>query len=142
MENWIIYGLIASVCFAVQTIIYKVAFQKGTSTPYYASFIFAVGILLTFAVFLLFKPNFSFEWKSSGLLLISGIIWAVGFIAVAIAIAQKADIARLAPIYNTNTLLAVFMGIVFLKEIPDTSQMFRVIAGAVLIVLGAVLVSI
>ena len=142
MENWIIYGLIASLCFAVQTVIYKVAFQKGTSTPYYASFIFAVGIILTFAVFMLFKPDFQFQWKSSSWLLVSGIIWAIGFLAVAVAIAEKADVARLAPIYNTNTLLAVLMGIIFLKEIPDTSQMFRVISGAVLIVIGSILVSI
>ena len=142
MENWIIYGLVASLCFAVQTVLYKFAFQKGSSTPYYASFIFAIGIIVTFAVFMLFNQEFKFEWKSGSLLLVSGIIWAVGFLAVAIAIAQKADIARLAPIYNTNTLLAVILGIIFLKELPDKSQMFRVISGAVLIVIGSILVSI
>ena len=87
------------------------------------------------------KPSFDFEWKSSGLALIAGIIWSVGFLAIAIAISQKADIARLAPIYNTNTLIAVLLGIIFLKEIPDASSIFRIIGGAVLIVVGAVLVS-
>ena len=80
--------------------------------------------------------------ETKGLALIAGIIWGLGFLAVAIAIAQKADVARLAPIYNTNTLLAVLLGIIFLKEIPDASQIFRVVAGAVLIVTGAVLVSV
>ncbi|MBI1935187.1 EamA family transporter [Candidatus Woesearchaeota archaeon] len=142
MENWVIYGLIASFCFGIQTIIYKYAYQKSSSTPYYAAFVFALGIVLTYAAFLLFKPNVQFEWKSSSLLFVSGIIWAVGFIAVAVAIAQKADVARLAPIYNTNTLIAVVLGIIFLKEIPDVSQMWRVISGAVMIVIGAVLVSV
>jgi len=95
-----------------------------------------------FGVFLLFKPSFDFEWKSSSIALIAGITWGLGFLAVAVAIAQKADIARLAPIYNTNTLLAVLLGIIFLKEIPNASQIFRVIAGAVLIVIGSILVSI
>ena len=74
--------------------------------------------------------------------IIAGAVWAVGMIAVAIAISQKADVARLAPIYNVNTILAALMGIIFLKEIPDVSQMIRVIGGAVLVVIGAIMVSV
>ena len=142
MENWIVYGLIAAVFFAVNTIIYKVAQQNGNFSPYYGTFMFGVGVILIFGIFLLINRSFEFEWKSSSLALISGIVWGIGFLAVAIAIAQKADVARLAPIYNTNTLLVVIIGIFFLHELPDKSQMFRVISGAVLIVAGAILVSI
>ena len=142
MPNWIVYGLVAAVFFALNTIIYKVAQQKGNFSPYYGTFMFGLGAILIFGIFLFFNQSFEFEWKSSGLALIAGIVWGIGFLAVAIAIAQKADVAKLAPIYNINTLLVVIMGIVFLKEIPDASQMFRVVAGAVLIVIGAILVSI
>lgn len=142
MPNWIVYGIIAAVCFGVQTVVYKYATQKSNISPYYGSFVFAIGIIAILAVLLLFRPGFDFEWESSGLLFISGIIWGLGFIAVAIAISQNADVARLAPIYNTNTLVAVLLGILILHELPDVSQMFRVISGAVLIVIGSVLVSI
>ncbi|MBS3114178.1 EamA family transporter [Candidatus Woesearchaeota archaeon] len=142
MPNWIVYGIIASVFFALNTILYKVAAQKGNFSPYYGSFMFGLGVVLIFGLFLLFKPSFEFELKSSSLALIAGMIWGLGFLAIAVAIAQKADIARLAPIYNTNTILAVLMAIIFLKEIPDVSQVYRIIAGAVLIVIGAILVSV
>ena len=142
MENWIFYGIIAAVCFGLNTIIYKVAVQKSNFSPYYGSFMFGLGVILIFGLFLIFKPSFEFELKSNLLLLVSGIIWGIGFLAVAVAIAQKADVARLAPIYNANTIIAVFLGIIFLKEIPDISQIFRVVSGAVLIVIGAVLVSV
>ena len=142
MPNWIAYGLIATVFFALNTILYKAAQQKGNFSPNYGILMFSVGIIIVAGVFFLFKPSFEFEWKSSGLAIIAGAVWAIGMIAVVIAISQKADVARLAPIYNINTILAVLMGIIFLKEIPDTSQMFRVIAGAILIVVGAILVSI
>jgi len=122
--------------------LYKVAAQKGNFSPYYGSFMFGLGVVLIFGLFLLFKPSFEFELKSSSLALIAGMIWGLGFLAIAVAIAQKADIARLAPIYNTNTILAVLMAIIFLKEIPDVSQVYRIIAGAVLIVIGAILVSV
>ncbi|MEK6983269.1 MAG: GRP family sugar transporter [Nanoarchaeota archaeon] len=142
MPNWIFYGLVAFICFAVNTIIYKFAQQKGNFSPYYGALLFGLGAMLLFGLFFVFKPSSNFEWKSSSLALFAGVIWAIGFLAVAIAIFQKAEVARLAPIYNANTLLAVFLGIVFLKEIPDASQIFRVVAGAVLIVIGAVLVSV
>jgi len=142
MQSWIIYGLVAFVAFAVNTIIFKVAWQKGSFSPYYGALLFGIGAVMLFGLFFLLKPGISFDWKSSGLAIIAGAIWAVGFLSIAIAIAQKADVARLAPIYNANTLLAVFLGIVFLKEIPDVTQIFRVVAGAVLIVVGAILVSV
>ncbi len=142
MVNWIVYGIIASIFFALNAIVYKVAAQKGNFSPYYGSFMFGLGVVLICGLFLLFKPSFEFEWKSSGLALIAGMIWGLGLLAVAIAIAKGGDIARLAPIYNTNTILAVLLAIIFLKEIPDVSQIFRIIAGAVLIVVGAVLVSV
>ena len=140
MQNYVVYGLVASVFFALNVIIYKVAQQKGNFSPYYGSFMFGLGVIIIFGLFLLFKPSFEFEWKSSGLALIAGIVWALGFLAVAIAISQKADIARLAPIYSTNTILTVLLGIFFLKEIPDASQISKIIAGAVLIVVGLILV--
>ena len=142
MQNWIIYGLIASVFFALNTILYKVAAQKGNFSPYYGSFMFGVGIMLIFGLFLLFKPSFEFEWKSSSIALIAGIIWGIGFLAIAVAISKGGNVSQLAPIYNTNTILAVLLGIIFLKEIPDVSQVFRIISGAVLIVIGSILVSV
>mgnify|MGYP001603036879 CR=1 FL=1 len=140
--NWIAYGLIAAFFFALNTIIYKVAQQKGNFSPYYGVFMFGVGVMVVFGLFFLFNPGFEFEWKSTSLAVGAGAIWAIGMLAVAIAISQKADVARLAPIYNINTILAVLLGIFFLNEIPDVSQMIRVIGGAVLIVIGAILVSI
>ena len=140
--NWIAYGLIAAACFGVNGIIYKMAQQRGNFSPYHGVFIFGLGILAVFSLVYMFNFDSNFEWKSSGLLFLSGIIWAVGMLAVAIAIYQKADLARLAPIYNINTLVTVFLGIIFLKEIPDLSSMVRVISGAVLIVVGAIMVSI
>ena len=142
MQSWVIYGLIAAVCFGVTNVLFKIAQQKGSLSPYYLSFLIAFGAVLVSGLFLIFNPDFQFELKSNSLALAAGIIWAIGMIVVAVAITQKADISRLAPIFNTNTLITVLLGIIFLNEIPDASQMIRVVGGAVLIVIGAILVSI
>ena len=142
MESWIFYGIVAAICFGLNTIIFKIAIQKGNLNPAYASLIFGTGILITFLFYYFAKPNLQFEWKSTLLAVIAGVIWAVGFLAIAVAIANKGNVAQLAPIYNANTIIAVILGIFLLKEIPDMSQMIRIIIGALMIVAGAVLVSI
>jgi uncharacterized membrane protein len=143
MQNWIIYGLIASFCFGVNAIVYKVAATRGQGlNPYLGGLSIGAGVFLFFLlVFMLKSPKFTSNWTGLTLGLISGILWAIGMLAIALAIAKKGDIAKLAPIYNTNTLIAVFLGIVFLKEIPAGSEIIKVVLGAVLIVIGAVLVS-
>ena len=142
MESWIFYGIVAAVCFGLNTIIFKIAMQKGSLNPGYASLIFGIGVLITLLFYYFTKPNLQFEWKSTLLAVVAGIVWAIGFLAIAIAIANKGNVSQLAPIYNANTIIAVILGIILLKEIPNTSQMIRIILGAVMIVVGAVLVSI
>ena len=58
------------------------------------------------------------------------------------ALKSGVDVAKLAPIYNVNTLFAVLLGIIFLHEIPHPGEMIRVIIGAILIVIGSFFVSI
>ena len=142
MQSWVFYGIVAAICFGVNTILYKIASQKGNFSPAFGSLVFGIGILIAFLVYFFAKPALQFEWKSTTLAIVAGIIWAIGFLAIAIAISQKGEVARLAPLYNANTIIAVVLGIVLLKEVPDMSQMVRVIAGAVMIVIGAVLVSV
>ena len=142
MQSWVFYGIVAAICFGVNTILYKIASQKGNFSPAFGSLVFGIGILIAFLVYFFAKPTLQFEWKSTTLAIVAGIIWAIGFLAIAIAISQKGEVARLAPLYNANTIIAVILGIVLLKEVPDMSQMWRVVAGAVMIVVGAVLVSV
>src|SRR3990167_1551069 len=142
MQSWVFYGIVAAICFGINTILYKIASQKGNFSPAFGSLVFGIGILIAFLVYFFAKPSLQFEWKSTILAIAAGIIWAIGFLAIAIAISQKGEVAKLAPLYNANTIIAVILGIVLLKEVPDTSQMWRVVAGAVMIVVGAVLVSV
>ena len=142
MQSWVFYGIVAAICFGINTVLYKIASQRGNFSPAFGSLVFGIGILVAFLVYFFAKPSLQFEWKSTSLAVVAGIVWAVGFLAIAVAISQKGEVARLAPLYNSNTIIAVVLGIVLLKEVPDVSQMWRVIAGAIMIVAGAALVSV
>ena len=145
MENWLIYGLATSLFFGVFAISNKVA----TSEKYYglnpsaASIFMGIGILAVFVGFALYGGNFAMPKSipGAGYGLLSGIMWGAGMVFVLKALSSGADVAKLVPIYNTNTLVAVILGIVLLKEIPVASAILKVLAGAILILIGSVLVS-
>jgi uncharacterized membrane protein len=143
MENWIYLGLIASLCFGVNTVIYKLALSKQGVSPYQGLLFLGLGIfLVTVVVFVISKPQFMFNGVSIGLAIASGILWCIGMLAVTLALSKGADVSRLAPLYNTNTMIAVLLGLLLLKEIPTLSAMIRLVFGSLLIVIGAIIISV
>ena len=142
VESWIVYGLLASLFFGTNAIVYKYAAVNGGLNPFYASVFYGAGIFLSFLIAYLFKfsiPTTNFKWL--GVALFAGVLWGIGFIMVAIAISSGSDIAKLAPIYNTNTLVAVILGIILLKELPSAAAAWKTVLGSIFIVIGAILVS-
>ena len=142
VDSWITYGLFAAVAFGLNAVIYKYASVSGSVNPFFASALFGAGIFFTFLVayLLKFSPPAA-STKSMGLIVLAGVVWALGFIMVAIAVSRGSDISRLAVIYNTNTLVAVVLGILVLKELPSASSAWKVILGSIFVVAGAILVS-
>jgi len=135
-----------------------------------ATLLMLAGIVIVFITYFLFKANtlsslmkvlgfillgaiityIIFALKDSGLVLspsilvfgiLTGALWALGMIFTFIAFSSGAEAAKLVPIYNTNTLIAVFLGIAFLHELPAPDQRIKVVTGAALIVVGTILVS-
>ena len=138
LNEWLIFGILAAVFWGTYIVV-----AKTTNIPQ-PLFLLLMGIAIFFtmtAYWLISGAEiaFSIDWEHIAPLL-SGCLWALGMIVAVLAISKGADISKLVPIYNTNTLIAVFIGILFLHEIPN--DWFKVVSGAVLIVIGAVLVSI
>lgn len=146
MENWILLGLLAAVAFGVSTLLNKVA--SGSAyfglEPRTTALLVGIGILMTFAIYFLVNGGLAMPANNLavGTALAAGVFWAIGTLLVLTAFAGGADAARLAPIFNMNTLVVVGLSIVMLHELPQQPQMLRVIGGAILIVIGGILVSI
>ena len=70
-----------------------------------------------------------------------GIVWALGNIFAFEAVRAGGRMSQIVPIYNTNTLVAVALVLLLMKEIPAGADLVRVIIGAILITVGAILVS-
>ncbi len=141
MELWIIYGILASLSFGSIVVLNKITLGKGMD-PFLMLVLMALGILGVFAIAMLFtNPDLKANPTTIGLSLLAGILWGIGQLFVIFALLNNADVARLTPIFNTNTLVAVALGMILLKEVPAGDVRLKVIVGAILIVVGGILVS-
>lgn len=143
MGGWLILALLASLCYGLFAVVAKLATssQHGNVAPASATMLMLVGIaVVVSAYFALSRPTLPTDAQAIGLSVLAGALWALGAVFVYIALSSGVEVARVAPVANTNTLVAVIIGILFLKEVPD--QQLRVLIGALLVVIGGVLVSI
>jgi uncharacterized membrane protein len=147
MDDWLVLGLLAALVYAASGLAAKVALNKEYSgvDPASAGVFVSLGVFLVFVTYYFFSNENGVSQLTLGQSLISasiGFFWAVGSILVYMALKRNADISRMAPIYNMNTLIVVVLAVIFLRELPDKSQALRVVVGAFFIVVGGILVSI
>jgi uncharacterized membrane protein len=146
MENWILMGLLAAVGFGLCSILQKMALANGSGADEWkaVAVMVGVGILATFIIYSALQGN-GLQMPSNNKVLMlgvaAGIFWGLATLAVLAAFAGGADASRITPIFNMNTLVVVALAIVLLGELPTQAEMVRVVAGAVLIVIGGILVS-
>lgn len=140
--NWIAYGIFASLAWGTYVILLK----KATSEQYYGLssvmtfFIMSIGILFVSVVGFSLDGSKMFFKQGMGIAFTSGLVWGIGMSSVIFALSStKTLVSKLTPLYNTNTLIAVLLGIVLLNEMPG--QRVATVAGAILVVLGGILVT-
>ena len=146
MENWVIYGLLASLFWGSYIISAKVASSKKYFgiNPFQVSLFMLIGIAIVFLVSNLYFNSFQIPKEPKGIFfaILAGVLWALGMIVSLIAITKGADVSKLAPLFNSNTLVAVFLGMILLKEVPSSGiQIIKILAGSLFIMIGAILVS-
>lgn len=146
MEKWLMFGLLASLCYGTYVIFQKVA----TSDKYFGMSSSAYLLLMLIGLAVVFIGSALVDRSTLALpsnpyalavAIGAGILAGIGILSVTLALSGGANVAQLVPIFNSNTLVAVILGIIFLHELPNPSGQAKIIAGALLIVIGGILVS-
>jgi uncharacterized membrane protein len=145
MQRWLILALVAAVFWGGNAVLVKLTVGKehlGLEGSR-ANLFVALGILAAMFIYdrLNPLPFSSGQLPAYALAFAVGVIWALGNIFAFSAVRAGGTMSQIVPIYNTNTLVAVLLCMLLLREIPVGLDMYRVIAGAVLITIGAILVS-
>lgn len=148
---WITFGLLAASSFGIAALFQKLAARTPIeSSPWEVLILQGIATILVGAIgFFATKQFFTrqempaYLWGS-----LTGVMLAVGalfiFLTYREAGAAHADVSRIQALINTNTLIAVILGLVLLKEythLTTAADWARLIIGAALVVLGGVLVS-
>jgi len=170
IQKWVICGVIAILMWGVYIVLLKQAVspQYYGMEPSSAFLMMTLGILVTSLITFLVERRSKGNFSKSGFLtislwpfikpreirlssfqagfiaLISGILWGIAMLFVIHALSDlQAFVAKLTPLYNTNTLVAVLLGFGFLAEGRNLKlkQILFILFGAVCVMLGGWLVS-
>jgi len=145
MKTWLLYALLATFSWGTYIVVAKVATSSKYCglEPKWSAILMWAGIGIVFVLYWLFSGGGKLTLNLSSIVagVSSGGLWAMGMLFSLCAIKAGADVARLAPIYNSNTLVAVVLGIALLHEVRDAAGILKVVIGSVLIVLGGILVT-
>ena len=135
----VVGGLIPAMGYALFAVWTKYGSQAGIGA---GPFMIFVGLACV-AVGAIFSWILPANWnaKSATYALASGVVWAVGSGCVSFALTRwEIPISKLNPLYNTNTLITVLLGLVLFSEWKQVNA-WQLSLGAVCILVGSVLVS-
>lgn len=140
-QGLIIGGLLPAIFFGLTGILAKIVSQKGIAPPAYLFFAGVGYIVAGFIAYPFFKSA-DFNSGSAFVSVLIGISQATGMALVFYALfAFASPMSQLAPLYNTNTLIAVVLSLIIFSEWQEVNT-FKVLFGAVLIVVGSYFVSV
>lgn len=135
----VVGGLLPAIGYALFAIWTKYGTESGIGT---GPFLVLVGIACV-AVGAVFSWLLPATWnaRSAGYSLAAGAVWAAGSGLVAFALSRYGiPVSKLNPLYNTNTLITVVLGLVIFSEWKQVDAK-QLVAGALLILAGSLLVS-
>lgn len=170
MDSWILYSLTAALSWGTYSIIARIVTSEKYFhiEPQAAAILMMVGICSVFITyFLMYFPQTTISLRLASILVIcaviaytfilmnslhlslpiiatgilQGILWAVGMVAVYLALSTGTPVGKIATIYNLNLLVTILLGFLMLHEVPSGTEQVKLLIGGGLVVLGAVLVS-
>jgi uncharacterized membrane protein len=133
-------GAVPALLYGVTGILQKLSTREGISTGLYLV-CFGAATTLTGVVLHLVLREGASPGRAIGIALVAGLAFALGAGLITIALIRfQAPISQLAPLYNTNALITVILGLWLLREFAEVN-LPRLLIGSILIVVGAILVA-
>ena len=140
VAGMILGGFIPAILLGVFALFQKLSVTLGAQPGPYLLFV-GVGVITVAGVLMLFGSRGSLPLPAMGASLATGLIWAIAVTLIAVAQGRfGASVARLVPLFNMNTLVAVLLGFLVFAEWQGV-RVPRLSLGAVLIVVGGTLVA-
>ncbi len=144
-RSQLIYAVLATVCWGSYIVVAKVASSEKYCRlpPRWTALRMGLGIVVAFAWYWLSSDKVPFHATLPSVVagVGAGVLWAMGMVFALLALRGGADVARLVPLYNANTFVALVLAVVLLREVPAAKDLVRVGLGSALVVAGGLLVA-
>ncbi len=136
----IVGGIIPALMYGAAGVFQKLSAREGGSATSYLIYFGAATALSGLFWRAILKESWGTP-RSAGLALVAGVVFSMGAGLISMAmITYEAAVSQLSPLYNMNVLITVGLGLIVLGEYQGL-DVKRLLAGTVLIAIGAVLVS-
>ena len=140
IKGMLVGGLLPALLFGLAGVLQKAVSRTGGGGGPYLIFVGA-GVLVCGVAATALGPDRSWNWRSGMLAGTIGLSWSLGMLLVLVAMVKfRAPLAKLAPLYNMNPLIVSVLALVLFAEAREVAVV-RLLAGAVLIVAGGILVA-
>ncbi|HPI76926.1 MAG TPA: hypothetical protein PLK80_09340 [bacterium] len=139
IKGVIIGGLLPALLFGIGSIFQKAGYKTGIAQSYYL-ISFASGIIAAGVVSFFVLKNSPFSYKAAAFAIGHGLFFGAGFVMIGAGLAVfNMPISKIVPLVNLSSLVVVALSFVVFKEYCEVN-VFNLLAGAVLIVAGGMLV--
>lgn len=139
-KGLLVGGLLPALLFGVTGILQKAYSRAGGGAGWYLPLV-GVGVAATGLAALPLLGERTLTARAGAVALGIGVSWGLGMIAVVLGLTRYGTpLAKLAPLYNLNTLVVVLLALALFAESREV-DVARLLAGAAFIVVGAGLVA-
>lgn len=149
MNTWAIYSILAGAAYGLSAVPIRYASSRShLSAPTELIFIFtSIGGLIGAVLYLLSTSRIEKSIIAEGNVKIfilavgAGLISSMGSLFVIKALSYpESSVSHVMAAVNTNALFALGFGIILIKEIPIGTDIYQVLVGSLLIIIGAGLI--
>ncbi len=139
-KGLLVGGVLPALLFGITGTLQKFYGRAGGGTGWYLPLV-GLGVAATGLVAMPYLGERALTMRAGAVALAIGVSWGFGMIAVILGLDRfGAPLAKLAPLYNLNTLVVVLLALVLFAESREVNVP-RLLAGAALIVAGGALVA-
>jgi glucose uptake protein GlcU len=136
--GYLIGGIVPAILYGLYNILQKASSQYKISPGMYLIVVGICAITLGTAYCLIFK-EYTITPTSGFFATLNGLMWGFATCLIALAYSRfKMPVSKLVPIFNTNTLVAVILGLIIFSEWKTVSSP-KIIIGAILVIIGGTL---
>lgn len=139
-KGLLVGGFLPALLFGITGVLQKAYGRAGGGSGWYLLLV-GLGVSVTGLVAAPIIGDRGLTARAGLVALGIGLSWGLGMIAVMVGLSRfGAPLSKLAPLYNLNTLVVVLLALALFAESRDVNVM-KLLSGAALIMLGAVLVA-